>query len=353
MSVSTSAPWFDAAALPRAFGDAPLSGLLRVQPVDFVVEEQLGFEPDGDGEHLLLQLRKTTLNTRDVVRRLAALAGVHVRDIGFCGLKDRNAQTTQWFSVPTRHCEDRDWYALSGEGVEVLRAVRHRRKLRRGSHRGNAFTLRIRELRGDLRAADERLATISRQGAPNYFAEQRFGRGAANLRAAEAWLRGGARIRDRHRRGLVLSAARSWLFNLVLAERVRQGTWDRLLDGDVANLDGSRSVFAVAAVDDGLRARLRGHDIHPTGPLYGSGVTLSAELPRALEDGVLAAQAPWCSGLERAGLKMERRALRLVPRELAWQQEAGGKELLLRFDLPAGQYATAVLRELVDKPARA
>lgn len=338
---------FDIAELPRAYGAPPMSGVLRAEPADFVVEEQLGFDADGDGEHVLLQLRKTGLNTRAVVRHLASLTGTRERDIGFCGLKDRNAQTVQWFSVPSPVAAERNWQELSGKGVEVLRAARHRRKLRRGSHRGNAFAIRIRHVHGDLSAADERLAAAGRRGVPNYFAEQRFGRGGANLRDADAWLGGGTPIRDRHRRGLVLSAARSWLFNQVLAERVRRGNWEQLMDGDVANLNGSRSVFAVTHVDDVLRARLHRFDIHPTGPLYGTGEKKTSGLPALMEDQVFDTFAPWCAGLERAGLKMERRALRLLPRKLEWDLEAGGQAMLLRFELPAGQYATALLREVI------
>ena len=123
---------FDAAELRRAYGDPPVSGVLRAEPADFTVQEQLGFDPDGEGEHVLLQLRKTGLNTREVARRVAALTGTRERDIGCCGLKDRNAQTVQWFSVPLPAAGERDWRELSGGGVEVLRSVRHRRKLRRG-----------------------------------------------------------------------------------------------------------------------------------------------------------------------------------------------------------------------------
>lgn len=332
--------------LPRAYGAPPLRGRLRVAPADFEVVERLGFEPDGEGEHWLLEVRKTGWNTDDVARRLARHAGVHPREVGYCGLKDRQAVTTQWFSVRMPRGEV-DWSEAAGGGIELLGAWRHRQRLRRGIHRGNAFRIVLRSVIGDRDLLCERLAAITVRGVPNAFGVQRFGHGGANLHRARSMLLEGREERSRQRRGLWLSAARSALFNAVLAHRVREGTWDRVLDGEEAMLDGSRSRFVVDRADDGIRARAGALDLHPSGPLWGRGERRVADAARRSEDLPLAPWGPWRDALERAGLEQERRPLRMVVRDLHLE-DSGEEAVTLRFVLGRGEYATAVLREIAD-----
>lgn len=344
-----AAPWRSFGALPHAHGGPPGAGRLRATPADFVVEERLGFAPDGEGEHRLLRVRKVGANTEWVARRLAAFAGVPVGAVGWAGLKDRHAVTTQWFSVPVANRPEPDWAAAGADddGFRVVEVHRHRRKLRRGALAGNRFRLRVGSLSGDRAALDERLAQIAERGVPNYFGEQRFGRGEANLARASALFEGRVGRVDRHRRGLWLSAARAQLFNEVLAERVIRGDWDRPLVGDRMQLAGSHSHFAAESIDETLRARTRVGDIAPTGPLWGRGALPSGGEPARLEGEVAAAFPLWVQGLEAAGLEQERRALRLRPLDVAWHWP-DAQVLELVFELPAGAYATAVLRELID-----
>ena len=195
----------------RAHGETSFAGSIRERPEDFVVDEVLGFEPSGDGEHDLVKVRKTSANTAWVARQLASFAGIPARDVGYCGLKDRHAVTTQWFSV--RRIGSNDWDAFEAEGVEILGAEPHRRKLRRGAHRGNAVRIVLRST-GDQpapSAVDERLRRIEQAGIPNYFGEQRFGRGGTNIHTAERLFAGQRMKRDQ--RSMALSAARSFLFN--------------------------------------------------------------------------------------------------------------------------------------------
>ncbi|HEX22617.1 MAG TPA: tRNA pseudouridine(13) synthase TruD, partial [Chromatiales bacterium] len=208
------------------------------------------------------------------------------------------------------------------------------------------FTLVLREVQGDRAALEQRLATVVEHGVPNYFGEQRFGREGSNLAAAEAMF-GGRRVKDRHRRGLYLSAARSLLFNEVLAARVRDASWGRALLGEALQLAGSRSFFVAEDIDDEITARLASGDVLPSGPLWGRGELPSVAAARAVEEAVLAPHRDFREGLEKAGLKQERRALRLPVADLRWQWLDGGQDLQLTFSLPAGCYATAVLRELV------
>lgn len=328
-------------------GPAPVTGRIRVALEDFLVDEQLGFAASGDGEHVLVQVRKRGANTEWVARQLAEHADVRPGDVGFAGLKDRAAVTTQWFSVHLPGRAEPDWAALASGEFQVLDAVRHHRKLRRGALRGNRFTITVRELAGDHAALEERLQRIAERGVPNYFGEQRFGRDGANLQRADALLRGRLRRVSRHQRGLYLSAARSFLFNCVLAQRVTDGSWDRGLAGELMMLDGSHSVFAVDVLTDELQDRLAAMDIHPTGPLWGRGRSSTRGDCQALERAVLAPFAAWRDGLEHAGLSQERRALRVPVAGLRWDWPAD-EVLQLSFALPAGSYATAVLRELVD-----
>lgn len=311
------------------------------------MDEDLGFAPDGEGEHQLLRVRKTGANTEWVARQIAAFAGLPQQAVSWAGLKDRRAVTTQWFCVHTGVHGGPDWAAMVSEGVEVLEAHHHRRKLRPGALAGNRFRIRVRGFDGDTATLVRRLDQVSRHGVPNYFGEQRFGRGEGNLHRASALFAGQMRKVPRHQRGLWLSAARSQLFNQVLAARVGRGDWDLPLPGDCLQLAGSRSFFPVGVVDESLRARTRAGDLHPSGPLWGRGTSSAAGDAAAVEAEALGGFKPWAQGLEAAGLDQERRALRLTVAEWAWGW-IGVDALELSFRLPAGAYATAVLRELID-----
>ncbi len=336
--------------LPRAHGGPLGPGMLRVWPADFQVEELLGFDPDGVGDHWLLRVRKTDVNTDWVAGRLARIGGVRHSDVGYAGLKDRRAVTTQWFSMPRPRDFDPDWSVLVEEGIEVLEVRPHRRKLRRGSLAGNRFRIRVRGLKAEPAVAEEHVERIRRLGVPNYFGEQRFGRGGANLARADALFRGDRALGrpSHHQRALWLSAARSQLFNEVLAERVRGGDWNRARGGDCLNLAGSHSFFRADEIDDALLARCAALDLHPTGPLWGAGDLPSGGEIRALEERIAGRFPGWPEGLARLDLRQERRALRLVVGSLVAKPIEAGLEL--GFELPAGAYATAVLRELIDWP---
>ncbi len=337
---------------PRAHGAPALHARIRAVPEDFIVVEQDAFAPGGAGEHLLLTVRKRGMTTPFAAKRLAQWAGVPESSIGYAGLKDRHALTTQRFTVwlPKKVAPDLALLAPRDEGgapgeLEVLEAHWHARKLPRGALAGNAFVLTLREVAGERAAIDARLAAIAARGVPNYFGEQRFGRHGDNVDQALAMF-AGRRVR-REERTHLLSAARSALFNQVLAARVTDGTWDTGLAGEVWMLDGSRSVFGPEPWSDALAERLARFDIHPTGPLWGRGTLRSEDAARAVEEAALADATALRlrEGLERAGMSQERRALRLRPDDLAWSWLAGDV-LELRFTLPPGTYATTVLAEL-------
>lgn len=326
----------------RALGKPLATARIRSTAEDFLVVEELGFEPCDDGEHDYLFLEKTGHSTERVAGELATFAGVRSAAVGYSGMKDRQAVTRQWFSVPRLPRAAANWPDFQCAGVRMLACRRHARKLKRGVHRRNRFRLVLRDVADPSATLDERLRRLRSEGMPNYFGEQRFGWGGGNLSMA-ASLFAGRRL-ARNKRSIALSAARSLIFNDVLAARVGDGSWNELQNGDVAGLDGTGSVFGVDTVDDELRARVVALDLHPTGPLWGAGETRAGAATAALEARIAERHAALSAGLEKH-TKRARRAMRCPVAELEWQ--ADGDVLTLEFVLPRGSFATALLRELV------
>lgn len=304
---------------------APVSqAKFRSEVRDFIVTEDLGFEPSGEGEHLYLLIKKRGENTAWVADKLALFLKLKAVDIGYCGKKDRHAETTQWFSayLPGGN-SDFDATAFTEQfelDLEVLKVTRHPQKLRRGGHQSNAFIIKLRDVT-DLTDVCERLEKVKITAVPNYFGEQRFGREGNNLVLAQAWLEKGELIRNRNKRGMIMSAARSLLFNRVLSQRVETGTWRLLLDGDVAD-----------------------ENQLPTGPLWGRGRSRAQSEALAIENTSLQPYAAWCESLEHVGLNQERRPLVLGLGELTFAVD--GSDVELSFTLAPGEFATSVLREI-------
>jgi len=332
-----------------AHGPAVITAQIKSQPEHFIVREWLGFSPDNEGDHMLVIVRKRGANTMWVAKQLARFAKCDARDVGFAGLKDRHAITEQAFTVPSRQLQPNDWLQCKGDGFEVIEARRQRRKLKRGAHKGNEFEIVLANISGDEAALNSRLESIKQEGVPNYFGSQRFGRDGNNLRMANEWFSSGKAIDDRHQRGFALSAARAYLFNLILQERVQKKTWNQLLGGDVANLSGSNSVFAVNQLDDVLTIRCKEFDIHPTGALWGAGELRTQGVIKELELRIANECNSISQGLVNAGLEQERRATRVQVRDLTWKLE--NSQLTLKFLLAKGAFATTVLAELVGSSA--
>ncbi len=301
----------------RALGPVLFTGRIRSSPTDFVVTESLHFDFSDDGEHDWLWVEKIGANTVWVAEQLAHHASISPRDIGYAGLKDRHAVTRQWFSVRRPSADGTKWASFEADGVSILEIKRHRRKLKRGAHKGNIFRIAIRssETASLSNEIETRIATIRAEGVPNYFGEQRFGRDAGHIELGRAVIAG--RRLPRNKRSIGISAMRSLEFNNELDTRVRDATWNRILRGDVANLDGSRSVFTVDEVTPELEQRCTEMDIHPTGTL---------------------------PGFENIRVEAGHRPLRMRVSSLDWNIDEDA--LWLEFSLGKGSYATAVLREL-------
>ncbi len=333
-----------ALAPPRAHG-LPLShATLKSVAEDFVVDEVLGFASDGGVAHRLVQVEKRGVDTLYAARLLARHAGVAARDVGFAGLKDRHAVARQWFTVPAGRLPV-DWSTLGDERIRVLVDEGHSRKLRRGALRGNRFHLSLRDVHIAPAVLAQRVALLAKVGAPNYFGPQRFGRDGDNITDAIRWAAGGDLPRGREARAFVYSAARAALFNTVLAARVADGTWATLLAGERVNLAGRNSWFVAEAIDETLVERLARHDIHPTGPMPGRGDVPGGEAG-LLEAALLMPYGELIAALTNDGVEAARRALRVVPDGIVASVE--GDVVTLSFALPAGSYATMVVRELFD-----
>lgn len=329
-------PW------PRVLEGAVPTGTFRASPEAFRVTEILPFAEDGDGPHCLLRIRKRGINTGDLAKELAERAGLRAREVGFAGRKDREAVAEQYFTVPCAGAggsRPGDWSQAAGEGWAVTGAWATRKKLRPGVLAGNRFALHLET--AEPEAVADRVGRAARSGVPNYFGPQRFGRGGANLpKGRELAASGG---KGGGERGLWLSALRSYWFNRVLAVRVLEGTWDWLLPGELALLDGKRGGFVVA--DPAAEAhRLAEGAIHPSGPLPGGRSDTRAPQGEAaaLEAEILGDETPPPASLD---MEAERRALRLWPADLDWQPGEGGG--WLHLTLGPGSFATAVIRELI------
>ncbi len=308
---------------PNAYPASGASATLKLLNEDFIVTELPLQLPSGEGEHIWLDIEKNGANTAFVAQQLADAAGVQDRDVGYAGLKDRYAITRQWFSIYLPKGETPDLTQLQHPEFNVLSQSRHVKKLRPGDLQGNRFRIMLRDVTGDRHAIEANLEAVASRGVPNYFGAQRFGFEGGNVTQGLAMLAREIRVRNPKKKGIYLSAVRSFVFNEVLALRIQQGLWGKTLPGDVMDEAG-----------------------RPTGPLWGRGRVTTTDQAQALESGVAERHATMCDGMEHAGLDQDRRALVARPVDMSWEW-LHANQLVLTFSLPAGNYATSVLNEIL------
>ena len=335
---------FEIPEWPYSLGAPQAGGFIRSCPEDFVVEEIPRVHPEGEGSHWWLWVEKHSANTDWVATELAKAVSCPTRDVGYAGLKDRHAITRQWFSVPATDTTQQIIKKTQIEGVRILECCKHTRKLKRGTLNGNRFDLKIRDFKGDIAQTDRRLEQIRATGVPNYFGPQRFGHRGQNVEQGFRLLTNRARL-QRNKRSIYLSAIRSFLFNQVLAERVRLGSWNTIIDGELAMLDGTQSIFPCEIPDADVEDRCQRLDIHPTGPMPGEGGTQPMGDVADTERTVLQNWPQLIEVLQALRVQASRRALRLYPAGFEWGFE--GRDMELTFVLPPGTYATTVLREIL------
>ncbi|PHI29807.1 tRNA pseudouridine(13) synthase TruD [Budvicia aquatica] len=327
-------------------GEPTVSGVLKASAEDFVVQEDLGFEPDGEGEHVLVYLRKTGCNTQFVADHLARFAKIPARSVSYAGLKDRHAVTEQWFCLQMPGKETPDFSTFELEGCEILKTDRHLRKIRIGTLRGNAFHLTLRNI-SDRDRAESRLQQIQTFGVPNYFGEQRFGHNGNNIIQAELWAKNEIRVKERNKRSFYLSAARSAMFNHIASSRIEQGLHQQALTGDALQLTGRGSWFVAQAEElEVLQQRLNAGELQVTAPLPGDRDLGTKDQALAFELQCLSQYPTLMSLVKRERVENARRAVLLQPQNMVWEW-LDDQRLSLRFWLPSGCFATSVVRELM------
>lgn len=329
------------------FGQPVASGILKASEDDFKVSEELGYELDGEGEHLFVRVEKRGYNTQFVAEQLARFAKIAAKSVSYAGLKDKHAVTEQWFCLHVPGKAEIDFSLFQLDGCRILRVERHRRKLRIGNLHGNHFQLTLRQI--DNQAdVESRLQRIAETGAINYFGAQRFGLNGNNLIQAERWAKGEIQVRERKKRSFYLSSIRSFLFNVIASQRVSQQLEATVLLGDALQLAGRGSWF-VAQNDElaQLQERVSQHELMVTAPLPGGNELGSQNDALQFEQAQLVNYQQFMTLLNQERLESSRRAILVRPQQLNWQWQ-DEHTLFLQFSLPAGSFATSIVRELIN-----
>lgn len=329
---------------PTAYPKLDVTAEFRTFDEDFLVSEITNRKLHETGPHLYLQIEKRGANTQWLARQLANHAKLDLKDVGYAGLKDRHAITRQWFSLPIKNTEPDLTHLFNKDEFTLLNKGYYGVKLKRGALGGNAFRIVLRNVKGDQAKINQRLELIRSQGVPNYFGEQRFGHDFENLKQAQQLFETGKRPRNRQKASMYMSAARSYLFNNMLAKRIEQNCWDQPIEGEVFGFAGSLRGFTQENTPE-ERTRLREQRIHPSCALWGKGDSLSQADLLTLEQDQAQRFPVLAAGLEKQGMKQERRATRMLLPDLFWHW-LDDTTLVLRFNLASGYFATSVLREL-------
>ena len=325
------------------------TGKIKSTPEDFKVTElNDSIKFTGEGEHLWLWIEKTDSNTDWVAKQLAHICQVPQRQVGYAGLKDRHAVTQQWFSIQlpkVNHPGDIQ-QALPDE-ITILDSQRHNRKIKTGYLKGNRFELWVRDIQGDHGGIEDNIKNITTQGVPNYFGNQRFGKDMANLKKAADLFSGRFRTCNKNLKSLLISSARSHIFNNILAARIKNQIWHQTMKGDVMQLNNSHSWFKSSeATEEEITQRLKAKDIHISAALWGEDAVQSEADCAEFEHAVAQQTPQYLSGFQQFRVKQDRRAIRLCPQSL--QHSWTKNDLKVSFELPAGAYATVVLSEILS-----
>ncbi|WP_066805466.1 tRNA pseudouridine(13) synthase TruD [Moraxella oblonga] len=332
-------------------------------PTDFIVTELLDIEFSQKGEHCWFYIHKTNLNTAFVAKLLSQWANIPLSDIGFSGLKDRRASTYQWFSLrlPKQELPHTDFINFTkahlnpDESLSIIKIVWHHKKLGRGTHKHNHFNITLRQVVGHRNDIEKQLNIIHHQGIPNYFGHQRFGIEQSNIEHTKQFFEQllstdkpyKPNKKDVQKHGMYISVAKSLLFNAILSKRVNLNCWDKPIEGDVFNLNGTGSIFT-SSIDDDIIKRMADKDIHPTILLFGTGDIKHTDDSLALHQDIfnLPQFDIFIKGLLKVNSKLSYRATRLLIQDLSWEWQ--DDNLVLDFILPSGTFATCVIDVLVD-----
>jgi len=336
------------ATLLYPYGAAEISGVIKTSAADFLVDEILGFEPSGEGEHLFLKIEKTGLSTHELIDQIALDFNIKPRDVGYSGLKDKHAITRQWLSLHLAG-QMQSMKIPETSAYKILAQGWHARKLKPGSHRSNRFEVLIREVHTFDETTQQQIASIREKGMANYFGQQRFGVSDDNVSRALQIFANARKTRklSRTRKGIYMSALRSELFNQILSARIGHEIWDKPVEGDVFMLSGSQSIFQ-EEITDQIIDRYSRFDISSTASLFGEGENRLKSQALEIEQGVIKDNAEISDCLLRLKAKLHRRPVRIQVKNFEVDYHPDNKLLSLKAELPRGSYFTSLLNHVVD-----
>ena len=329
------------------YGKPVATGKLKQLPEHFIVKEVLGFSFTGKGEHLMVKIRKTGENTKYVANELAKFCGVKSKDISWAGLKDRHAVTEQWLSVHLPKSDHLKFalFEATHPGVEILEMTRHNKKLRPGDLLGNSFQLIATEVT-DMDDVLARLEKVKLTGVPNYFGAQRFGHEGNNVTEARRWGRENVRTRDNTKRSFYLSAARSWIFNHIVSQRITEGYFSQPVDGDILLDQNDRIVNENVTSEENIQ-KIQNGELSISAALAGDNQLPTTDKALTFEQPQLDAEPDLMALICGNRMRHERRSVELHPENLTWSSE--GDTLTLSFSLTSGSFATVIVRELLQE----
>lgn len=340
-----------------------IGGQIRSTPDHFIVEELPLYLPQDEGSHLYLSVTKVGLTTREVANQMERIFALRRGDVGYAGLKDKHARTTQMFSLPLAHNQPDSIESMVERirnelPIEIHWARRHGNKLKAGHLLGNRFQITISELEQAptvlLPLAQTITREIQQRGIPNYFGRQRFGIRGDNPEQGRAFLRGERAIRDPWLRRFLLSSLQSELCNRYLAMRLNAGLFDRLLLGDIAKKHATGGMFDVTDLSS-EQPRYEGQEISFTAPMFGFKMRSTSGEAGELEAKLMVDAGISLENWRKARVEGTRRMGRLLVQDLTVEavepnpseNELSSSQIVLSFALPKGAFATTVLREFM------
>lgn len=339
--------------LPRLNSDVDIgSGILKQKPEDFLVEEIPSYLPSGEGEHLYLWVEKRDVSALELMRRMARILGVNRNQIGMAGMKDRQAITRQWISVPaSKNIDfDDDHRGDLDENIKILAQKRHTNKIKTGHLKGNKFTILVREPTGSFETISKSVAILNATGIPNFYGLQRFGIDNQTLEMGRKFVLREEFIREKRLRRFVMSAVQSAVFNAVLRERMKRLALGRALVGDIfAQLEDEGSKRCTTENLEESTRRVQQKMCIPTGPMPGVKMTRAGGEVGEMEDGALEEFGlSWDDflGLEKIARGTRRPLICRPLTPIVVNNVDEGFQFV--FSLPSGSYATVALRQLID-----
>ena len=307
---------------------------------DFIViEKPIRFT--NRGNFIILKIEKQKLGTWDLIDILARNLKIYENEIGYAGLKDKNATTTQYISIPRKYAKDLKKF--KHPKIKILETFLHSTKLNIGDLIANSFEINLHEVEPEIVGIiEKRLKEISKVGMPNFFGYQRFGKDVKqNLEKANKIIYGDLKIRDRKLEKMLISQYQSNFFNLWLAKRVSLSKDEfKLLDGEVMNNLKEKKYFTPNRINEKILLDFKDKKIVPTGLLCGREVyrarAAAHEIEKEFDD----------TYIQEKGL---RRDAIVFPKDIFVNYNKEEKKCKVKFTLPKASYATVLIENIANR----